>query len=547
MGTTAWLWFWRSRLVVICLIAITVLFIGVAAFGKEEKEFKASWYRWDKDYWPTEPTRGGILHMASSSYIGLMNPHHWPVNDWVAIGYFYELPVYNDGQYKPGVPWLMRSWKYDTPTTLITRFQQGVVFHDGTPCDAKAIKFNMDWINDRKSGAWSRSYFRPVESVEVVDDNTLKWTFKKPWAGFIGTVGYMFYLLSPKPLQEQGAKALDDRPAGTGPYVLREARPGDHLLVERNPNWWFGKSVGRPDMPYYDGIKITVIPDPMIRLANLRAGKIDVMGVHPSLYDKVKNDPKLNVYVNPTSNTRALYFNHAKGPCQDIRVRKAISHAIDRKALIDGIQFGFGRIASGIYPDRHYAHNPSLKPVNYDPELSKKLLAEAGFPNGLTVQGVMGNSTEAVTLTEAIKFMLKKVGIEWQVICLDSTAISDKLKNLEFDLCTGGWSYIFDPDTVATGLYHPNGGFNYGRSKNEKAIALIEAGISETDEAKRTNIYKELDKVLYDNYEDLWLWYDMSILAYRKVVQGYNHEMSIEGGEAYNWSHPNWFKNGRRE
>jgi ABC-type transport system substrate-binding protein len=599
------------------LLILTIALVSIPLNGsafEQGEDFKASWYRWDKEYWPSEPVRGGTLHTAAKMYIGLMNPHHWPVNDWVAIGYFYELMVYNDGNYKPGIPWLMRTWKYEDPVTVITTLQKEVRFHDGTLMDAEAVRYNVEWIRNKKSGAFSRGYFRPLKSVEVLDEYTLKWTFNKPWAGFVGTVGYVLYILSKQALMDdeilreakararyvkkaekklakaekkagsaaskgeaavkkaaakvkkakkalaearaenakvadkaKQAKNTDTNPIGTGPFILEEARPGNYLKVRRNPNWWFGRSIGRPDMPYYDGIKITVIPDPAIQLANLRAGEIDISSIDKAQYEMVKDNPKLNVYVSPGSFTAALYFNHAKGPCRDIRVRKAISHAIDRKALVNGTQFGFGVVASGIYPKRHHARNPDLKPVTYDPALSKKLLIEAGYADGLKIKGHMGNSVESVTLTEALKAMLAEVGIIWKVDSLDPAASSDRLMKLEYDICEGGWSYIFDPDTVATGLYHPKGGFNFGRSNNKKAIALIDAGIQETDEVKRIRIYQELDKVLYDNYEDAWLWYYTGITAHRKVVQGFNHKMYMDGGEGYIWSHPNWFKKGKRQ
>jgi peptide/nickel transport system substrate-binding protein len=300
-------------------------------------------------------------------------------------------------------------------------------------------------------------------------------------------------------------------------------------------------------MPYFDGLKVTVIPDPAIRLANLRAGKLDVLRIPKSQYNMVRNDPGLKVYVTPESNTVALQFNHAKGPCQDIRVRKAISHAVDRKALIAGTQFGLAQEAAGIYPARHYCHNPILKPVSFDPELSKDLLKEAGYPDGLTLKGFASNQTETRTWVEAVKAMLDAVGINWEVDFLETAARSDRSKNLEYEMSAGGWIYIFNPDSVATGLYHPDGGFNHGRTNNPRAVALIEAGLMETDRDKRLKVYHELDKVLYDNYEDAWLWWTTGVYAYRKVIQGYNHEFSLLGGEGYARSHHNWFEKGKRD
>ena len=582
------------------------------AIDKDHPILQHSWMRWDKEYWPTEPVPGGILHTASSQYIGLMNPYHWPVNDWVTIGNLYEQYVYVDGNYKANVPWIFRTWEYLDPKTVVTKIEKGIQFVDGSVMNAECIKYNFEWIVDKKSGTWARAYFKPIKSIEVLDEYTIKWHFNKPWAGFIGSMNYMGYPISAKALKAdvafreykkledklkrakkavdkaekkakkaaekggakaqkaeaklkkaikkmkdleekadraakltEGAKNLDLHPVGSGAYLLDEARPGNYLKLKRNPNWWFAKLIGK-DMPYFDGLKVTVIPDPAIRLANLRAGKLDVLSIPKSQYNMIKDDPKLNVYVTPQSNTVALQFNHVKGPCQDMRVRKAISHAIDRKALVAGIQFGLAEVASGIYPGKHYCHNPALKPISFDPELSKKLLAEAGFSNGLTLHGYAGNDTESQTRVEAIKEMLTQVGIDWKVDFLESAAATDRLKNLEYDLASGGWTYIFNPDSVATGLYHPEGSFNYGRSKNKKAVAMIEAGLEETNTEKRMKLYQELDKVLYDNYEDAWLWWTTGVVAYRKVIQGYNHDFNVKGGEGYGRSHHNWFKAGKR-
>jgi peptide/nickel transport system substrate-binding protein len=344
----------------------------------------------------------------------------------------------------------------------------------------------------------------------------------------------------------EGAKELDHNPVGTGQFMLDEASPGNYLKLKRNPNWWFGKFIGRPDMPYLDGLHVSIIPDPSVRLANLRAGKLDYMAIDPSQYPMVKNDRSLQVYVYPSNHIVSMRFNLKDGPCKDLRVRKAISQALDRKALITGVAFGLGQPASANYPYNHWCHNPDLKPLSYDPALSKKLLAEAGYKNGLTIKGYMANYTAAVTLAEAIKNMLAKVGITWNVEILDPAAIAEKLRKVDYDFAGGGWTWIYDPDLLATGLYDPDGGFNFGRSHNEKAIALLEAGRKEIDEAKRAKIYMEMEKALYDNYEDAWLWYPMDVTIYRKNVEGWNHDMFLKMRDKQYWAHPLWFKGGKR-
>jgi ABC-type transport system substrate-binding protein len=198
-----------------------------------------------------------------------------------------------------------------------------------------------------------------------------------------------------------------------------------------------------------------------------------------------------------------------------------------------------------MYPEDHWAHNPDLKPVSYDPELSRKLLSDGGYADGLTLKGYISNVPSAVVRGTAIKAMLAAVGIDWKIDSLDTAAATARMRNLDYDLAGGGYAWIWEPDLMATNLYHPKGGFNYGRSENKKAIALIEEGKRVVGKEKRKKIYWELEKVLYENYEDVWLWWHISVVAYRKNVQGYNNDMSIRWREGYDFSHPLWFKNGK--
>jgi len=298
-------------------------------------------------------------------------------------------------------------------------------------------------------------------------------------------------------------------------------------------------------MPYFDGTITMVIPESSVQLANLKAGKIDSMVVDPVQYNQVKDDPNLNVYITPSNFTIFLTFNHKEGPCKDIRVRKAISHAIDRKAMIAAAAGGFGRPASCLFPDDHWAHNPNLKPVDFDPELSKKLLAEAGYAKGVTLRGGVLPISASIRFSQAVKAMLKRVNINWDVKVLDSVALADQYRNMEYEVGVFVATYIKDPDAVLSSYYDPEAQGNMGRSNNKKANQLMEAARRELNFEKRKKIYYDVEKALYDNYEDAWMWHYTWITATRKQVLGYNREMQIAGGNAYWPTHPQWFKDGK--
>ena len=202
-------------------------------------------------------------------------------------------------------------------------------------------------------------------------------------------------------------------------------------------------------------------------------------------------------------------------------------------------------MTSCMLPEDNLFYNPDLKPVSYDPELFKRLLAEAGYGDGLTIKGYLYNDPGANSLATAVNNMLKKVGVTWKVDFLDRTAANNRLQNREYDMADSSYPFILDPDRISSNLYHPAGGFNHGRSNNKQAIPLIEAGRMELDPQKRLKIYQEIQKVLYDNYEDVWLWWGTSVVAYQKNVQGFNRQMYLKYRDGFQFTHPLWFEGGK--
>ena len=141
--------------------------------------------------------------------------------------------------------------------------------------------------------------------------------------------------------------------------------------------------------------------------------------------------------------------------------------------------------------------------------------------------------------------MLEKVGIKWDVKFYSIAGMGKPFMNLEYDMAGGMFQWIFEPDLISTALYTPGGVLNFGRNNNEEVIALIEAGRQETEESRRIKIYHQLEKVLYDNYMDIYLFYPMIHVASNKNIRGYDVDLSTQYGEAFFWSHPLWFKDGR--
>ena len=494
-----------------------------------------------------KPVRGGTLRVAAPVYIGFMNPNRWPVNDWITLNLMHQKLVITDGSYRPTVPFVAESVLREGPTAALITLRDGIKFQDGTPLNAEALKEQIAWIREPANATFTIGWLANLDSVEVVAPLKLRWKFKEPWAAFEGVIANVpGYVISPTALRKDAKRFETVDPKGVGPYMVEDVSPGNYLKVKRNPDYWLAKALNRPDLPYYDGIMISVIPDASVRLANFRAGRLDLLSLEKSQYATLKDDKEFDVYVAPLNTTAGFRINAVKGPCTDLRVRKAIQHAIDVKGLIQGTQHRLGRIASGLYPEDHWAHNPQLKPVEFNPELSKKLLAEAGHDKGLTIRGYTLNVPSAVEVGEAMKNMLAQVGIDWQVDALSPVAANARRKSIaDWDLATAGWNFVYDPDLAMTGLYHPKGSFPEARPDSPERTAMIEAARGEPDPDKRQAMYRALEKLVNDEALDVWLWWEQTATAYQKWVRGYDHEASVNYKEAYSATHSTWFANGK--
>lgn len=299
-------------------------------------------------------------------------------------------------------------------------------------------------------------------------------------------------------------------------------------------------------MPYFDARITVVIPDMSVQLANLRAGKIHEMsGLDKSLYKKAQRDPLMSVSARPIYQNQLLRVNFNIEALKDVRVRRAISLAIDRKALIHGIHFGLADPAVSFFPHDHWARNKSLAPWEYNPQKAKALLAEAGYGDGLTLsQGVVVDFMGLPTITEPVRSMLAKVGIEWNTELMTMGAASDKSSNLEYDLLTTSLG-IGEPQTYLWREYHPSGVSNNGRINHEEITRLLEAAGNELDTDKRKQIYLAIDKLLYEDVVDIFLIYEHTIKAMRSSVRGYDNEKMTRWDFLQSHTHPLWFKDGK--
>ncbi|MBI1726535.1 MAG: ABC transporter substrate-binding protein, partial [Candidatus Rokubacteria bacterium] len=276
------------------------------------------------------------------------------------------------------VPWLAERW-YTTDSKNYTFFlRKGVRFHNGREMKAADVKFALDRAVNPETKHPYRVQYENVQDVIVKDDYTISVTLKLVQANFLWTVARQGSVIYPR----EAVDTLKTQPMGTGPFTVADWVRGDRIVLVKNKDYW------QKGLPRLDKVTYRFIPDPNSALASLKSGDIDVsaFGLGPENVDALKKDGRFQVILGDTTNDVTLSMNNSKKPYLDKRVRLAITHAINKEEVLKGAMFGYGKIlGSNVDPLNLYYVDVS-KRQPYDPGRAKKLLAEAGYPNGIDIR-----------------------------------------------------------------------------------------------------------------------------------------------------------------
>ncbi len=304
------------------------------------------------------------------------------------------------------VPWLAAGWKVSKDLQSVTlNLRKNVKFHDETPCDAEAVKWNLERYRTSDNPE-----LKPVTSIEVINDNTVKLNLAK-WDGTIvgNLASYAGMMISPTAFKANGADWCRTHPVGTGPFKFVSWQKDVSVKYEKFNNYW------QKGKPYLDGIEWVVITDSMSRLAAFKREEIDVLtNVDPKDVQELKASGK---YYGIFCELSALAFcimgdsGHNGSPFADLRVRRAVEHAIDKQALAKTFTLGLGQIGNQYAPPKSWGSNPSVKGYSYDPAKARKLLAEAGYPNGFKTKLISVAIPFFADPVVAVQSYLEKVGI----------------------------------------------------------------------------------------------------------------------------------------
>ena len=307
-------------------------------------------------------------------------------------------------------PWAAKSAKAIGPQTYEYQLREGVKFANGEDVDAAAVKFSLMRPLDPKLKTVQARIFRGIDRVEEVEKWTVRVHLKSPDPTFLNRTANWGNLVPPKHYAGADPRALATKPVGSGPYRLVRWQKDEGMVFEANPDYW------HPDLPKVKRVKVVAIPEMGARVAALLKGEVDIIRDIPAQFiPRIEASPRTRVVT--TRNVRILHlgFSHEiGGPIQDRRVRQAIAHAIDRETIVKGVVEGKGALASQPLHQWTEGHDPGRKwPYAYDPEKAKKLLAEAGYPNGFEIDfhSTVGRYPKDKEVAEVIAGMLRKVGV----------------------------------------------------------------------------------------------------------------------------------------
>ncbi|MDF2810544.1 MAG: transporter substrate-binding protein [Microvirga sp.] len=411
--------------------------------------------------------------------------------------------IAENGDIKPA---LAEIWTTSADELTYTfKLRSGVKFHDGTPFDCSVVKFSYDRAVAPDSTNAQKGLFEPIAKVECPDPMTAVVTLKRPTSTFLfGMAWGDAVMMTPATVATNKTK-----PVGTGPFRFKRWVQGDRVEYERNPDYW-----GTPAK--LSSVTFKFISDPSAAAAAVLAGDIDAFPEFPApeLLERFRSDARLQVEVGSTAGKVVFSLNNARTPFDDVKFRRALAHAIDRKALVDAISSGIGApIGSHYTPvDPGYIDLTGVYP--YDPEKAKALLAEAGIKPGASFTIALPPPAYSRRGGEIIAGMLSQVGLQANLVPIEFAQWLDQVfKRGDYDATIIGHTEARDLDIFARDKYY----FNY---QSPAYKALYKQYTEAKDEKERLDLVGKLQRKLAEDEPVVFLYALPKIGVWDKKVQG---------------------------
>jgi peptide/nickel transport system substrate-binding protein len=414
------------------------------------------------------------------------------------------------------VPGLAQSYEWADSKTVLFHLRPNVLFQDGTPMDAAAVKYTLD-RDLTAPGSFRRSEVGAMDHVEVVDPLTVRVVLKQPSSPFVAALtDRAGMIVSPKAAEAEG-KDFALHPVCAGPFSFVERVAQDHITLERFAKYWNASAV------HFDRVIYRPMTDSSVRLSNLQANAVDLADIVPTDVDAVKHDPNLIISTARGLGYGALTVNlGADTPLgRDARVRKAIDLAIDRTALIQVVYNGMYTPNAQAIGEDSPLHVPGVTVPTRDVAAAHALLVQAGVTLPLHVQLTVANSPQGLQVAEVLQSMLRDAGIELSVNAMDFGTSLAFIHSGAYAMALGGWSGLLDADSNLWTFLHSGGPLNEARYSNAAADAALDRARLTTDVATRRAAYADLWKQERQDLPLIYLWTPAYIYGLNKKVNGF--------------------------
>jgi peptide/nickel transport system substrate-binding protein len=442
-------------------------------------------------------------------------------------------------RYKTGTtdvaPGIAESWSTSADGLTYTfHLRHGVKFSDGTPLDAKAVIWNVDRLLNKANPQYIYNTgpvegyidftYGDVASYRAVGDDAVEFTFKKPSAPFLNSLAMVWNgLVSPTAAAKWG-KDYRNHPVGSGPFVLREWRERDQVILDANPDYWGGK-------PKVDHLIFKELPDLQAALLALKRGEIQILAdLSTQSVPAIRNDPNIVFLSQPGLAVSGVALPVDVAPLNDKRVRQALNYAVDKNAIDKALFAGLAVPLTSPLPQAQWGFDPSLKGYPYDPAKAKALLAAAGVKPGTQIELVTYNSPRGYNpagpnLAVAIQGYLNKVGLSVSIRQFEMGAYLAYVRSGKYNgMMMEGWTGDNgDPDNFLGELwgYANFPVVDWSRYHNPAFEQLLSQALLEADHAKRTALYQQAQKIVLDDAPWIFVNSTLQIRAMRKNVQGF--------------------------
>jgi peptide/nickel transport system substrate-binding protein len=412
-------------------------------------------------------------------------------------------------------PDLAVSWTASDDLKVWTfRLREGVKFHHGRTLDAQDVVATMSRILDPATGSRARATLSMVEKVEAIDPLTVRFILNIPYAGFQD----IFAERQLRIVAKDQIGTLATKPIGTGPFQFKAWSPGDRLELQRNPDYY------EPGLPKLDGVTIRIIPEAAAQLAALESGEIDILWNLPyEAVERFKNHPTIRADSVATATWDAAILNNGRPPFNDMRVRQALAATIDKEGLVELALFGQGAPTHSPIPPSHPYFNRALPFKKPDIARAKKLLAEAGYPDGfeITMQ-VPQEREQRVRLGVAVRDMARAAGIRVNVERVPFATYASTIEG-KAQMFVDGYFARPTIDTAVYPFYHSAGSWNtqLWLYKNKRVDELLDLARTTNDEAQRKHIFDEFQAIVDETVPSILAYSAAHVNGVRKDVEGF--------------------------